>query len=101
MWLAYYIFSIEIIFYYTDSIAGWERGEVLLLVATLFFIDGLRYFFFYHNLKNLPSDVTEGNLDLILTKPVDSQFWFSLRRLNFEEITLFLLLEHCGGMPCL
>lgn len=91
MWTAYYLFSIEIIFMHTDSIAGWAKGEVLFLVATLFLIDGLRVLFFYNNLKNLPSEITDGNLDLILTKPVDSQFWLSLRHLNFSEISLLIM----------
>lgn len=76
---------------HTDSIAGWIKGEVLFLVATLFLIDGLRVLFFYNNLKNLPSEITDGNLDLILTKPVDSQFWISLRHLNFGEVSLLIM----------
>jgi ABC-2 type transport system permease protein len=91
MWTVYYFFSIEIIFMHTDSIAGWTKGEVLFLVATLFLIDGLRVLLFYDNLKNLPSEITDGNLDLVLTKPVDSQFWLSLRRLSFNEISLLIM----------
>jgi len=94
MWVVYYVFSIEIIFRYTDSIRGWGKGEVLLIVATLFFIDGLRILLFHDNLRDLPSQITEGNLDLFLIKPLDAQFWLSLRRLNFTEVNLFLI----GGL---
>lgn len=91
MWIAYYIISIEVIFQHTDSIRGWTRGEVLLIVATLFLIEGLRVLLFYDNLMNLPEQVTEGNLDLVLTKPADAQFWLSLRRINFSEVNMIVV----------
>ena len=89
MWLAYYVLSVEMIFRHVPTIRGWTRGEAFLIVATLFIVEAFRVTFFRLNLKEFPTSVTEGNVDMILAKPVDAQFWVSLRQVDFAGLTLF------------
>jgi ABC-2 type transport system permease protein len=44
-----------------------------------FFIDTIGFTFFIKNFSTFPEYISEGTLDIILTKPVDSQFFVSLR----------------------
>jgi ABC-2 type transport system permease protein len=89
MWLFYYVLSVEMIFNHVPAIRGWTRGEAFLIVATLFIVESVRVIFFRDNLQEFPTSVTEGSLDVILSKPVDAQFWVSLRRVNFNGLSLF------------
>ncbi len=38
------------------------------------------------HLPGLPEQVRKGTLDFVLTRPVDSQFWASTRRFNFDQL---------------
>jgi hypothetical protein len=86
LWLGFFLATLKIIFRHTDSIAGWSESEALMLAATLYFIDALISTLFYFGLSELPTLVRQGTLDFVLFKPVDSQFWLSLRRINLDQL---------------
>lgn len=70
---------IEIIFSYTDIIAGWKREEVIFLVGVARVVGALFSMLFLRSINFLPQYVRTGELDILLTKPVSSQFYLSLR----------------------
>jgi ABC-2 type transport system permease protein len=86
LWLGFFLATLKIIYRHTDSIAGWSESEALVLAATLYFIDALITTLFYFGLSELPTMVRQGTLDFVLFKPVDSQFWLSLRRINLDQL---------------
>lgn len=86
IWLGFFLVTLKIIYRHTESIAGWTEAEALMLAATLYFIDALIATFFYFGLSELPTMVRQGTLDFVLFKPVDSQFWISLRRINLDQL---------------
>jgi ABC-2 type transport system permease protein len=86
LWLGFFLATLKIIYRHTDSIAGWSESEALMLAATLYFIDALISTLFYFGLSELPTLVRQGTLDFVLFKPVDSQFWLSLRRINLDQL---------------
>ncbi|MCS7208814.1 MAG: ABC-2 family transporter protein [Fimbriimonadales bacterium] len=86
LWLGFFLATLKIIYRHTDAIAGWSESEALILAATLYFIDALISTLFYFGLSELPTMVRQGTLDFVLFKPVDSQFWLSLRRINLDQL---------------
>src|SRR5699024_931132 len=73
----------------TDSVAGWSRGDSFVLAATIFIMTSIGTAFFM-SIMEIPQHVRQGTLDVIVTKPIDSQVWISTRRFNFDKIGTFL-----------
>ncbi|MEZ0324651.1 MAG: ABC transporter permease [Fimbriimonas sp.] len=85
MWIFFFLAILWVVYSRTDSIAGWTREEAYILAATVFLMNALMSAFFF-SLMEIPSHVRMGTLDFIVTKPIDSQFWVSSRKFNFDQI---------------
>jgi ABC-2 type transport system permease protein len=81
-WLVWAALSVRVYFIHTDSIAGWNYLELLMVMGLFFAMNGYRQMVVEPNLSRLSEYVRLGTLDYILTKPVDSQFLVSLRHLG-------------------
>ncbi len=90
-WLIYYLFFIEIVYALTDEVAGWTKGESLVLAGSFSLSWGLMNALFSPNLSRLPEEIQRGTFDLVLTKPVDSQFLASARMVNLAEFARTLM----------
>lgn len=89
MWIVFFILVLLVVYSNTDSIAGWNRGDSLVLAATVFLMNALHSALFF-SVQEIPMHVRMGTLDYIVTKPIDTQFWVSTRRFNFDQIgTMF------------
>lgn len=76
------IFAVSL-FYQNDAELGGWRWEAALLVLGIFtFLGGLSQTLLTPNLNKIVEHVKDGTLDFVLLKPVDSQFWLSLRRFS-------------------
>ncbi len=84
-WLFYYVALIRIIYLNTESIAGWSEGEALVLSGSFTIVWALLNALFYDNLSELPQMIQKGTFDVVLTKPLDSQFFVSARRISLTE----------------
>jgi ABC-2 type transport system permease protein len=85
MWLFFFVAILFVVYRNTDQVAGWTRGEALVLAATVFVMNAFSTAFFF-SLTEIPQQVRMGTLDFVVTKPIDSQFWVSTRRFNFDQI---------------
>ncbi len=85
VWLLFFVLMLLVIYGNTDNVAGWERGPAFMLAATSYLMYNL-FVAFCMSLMEIPEQVRKGTLDFVVTKPVDSQFWVSLRRFNFDMI---------------
>lgn len=77
LWLVLLVTVIEIIFEHTETLVGWQKHEVYLLTILWVIIEEFYTIFFKKNLMDLPHKVTDGQLDVILTKPASSMFLVS------------------------
>lgn len=85
LWALFFIVFVETVYYRTPDIAGWSKGDAFVLSATTFLTLSL-WDAFFQGSNELPQHVRKGSLDYIVTRPVDPQFWVSLRRFNFNQI---------------
>jgi ABC-2 type transport system permease protein len=82
LWFALQLTFFNVIYSHTDSIAGWSRWEVVLLVGASHFIQQLFTAFFLTNCVQLSELVRTGKLDFMLLLPVNTRFLVSLRTVD-------------------
>lgn len=74
-----------------QEVAGWRKSEFLVLIGlNMVFSELVLGLAFIFNLRNLPAKIVKGELDLILTKPVNSQFAVSLWQPYFASLPSLL-----------
>jgi len=75
------LLAFEAIYSGVDSIGGWGRGEMIIFVGTFSMINALNMLIYFFGVVDLPNRIRRGDLDLIITKPVNP-----LLRLTFESV---------------
>ena len=93
------VFQLSWMFLMTSSVKkvfGWSRDEMMLLSACYVVVIGVFHFLFSRNFENLSEIIVYGKLDMILIKPLDTQFLLSFRNLNFYAFPRVLL-----GLVCM
>jgi len=93
------IFLLSIFFQNNGSIGGWDFEQALIIQGIYTILNGITNTWFNPNLTEIVKHIREGTLDFVLLKPIDSQFFISLKKINpsgFLEIMLgFSLLLFC------
>ena len=93
------IFLLSIFFQNNEYIGGWKFEQSLIIQGIYTILNGITNTWFNPNLTEIVKHIREGTLDFILLKPIDSQFFISLKKINpsgFLEIILgFFLLFFC------
>ncbi|MGZ3741038.1 MAG: ABC transporter permease [Bdellovibrionota bacterium] len=90
-WYVAQIMSFELLFNFTDHIGDWNRAEMRVFLGVLFVVDGITMVMFQINLDAMSEAVRKGTLDLLLSKPVNSQFMISLQRVSTAHLGNLLL----------
>jgi ABC-2 type transport system permease protein len=70
---------------------GWAWEEALLVLAAFTLFQGLGSTLLAPNLNKIVEHVQQGTLDFVLLKPLDPQFWLSLRVFSPWGLGDFLL----------
>jgi ABC-2 type transport system permease protein len=71
------------LFYRTGyTFEGWNWSEALIVLGIFTILQGFSGTFLAPNLNSIVKQVENGTLDFVLLKPIDSQFWLSLRTLS-------------------
>ncbi|HEX4926271.1 MAG TPA: ABC-2 family transporter protein [Bdellovibrionales bacterium] len=81
----YYISQIavfEVLFRQTETLGGWSIGHARIFLGILFVVDAVWMILFSENLDRFSEKVRRGDLDLLLAKPVDSQFIMSFQKIG-------------------
>ena len=85
------IFLLSIFFQNTGNIGGWKFEQALIIQGIYTVLNGITNTWFNPNLREIVRHVREGTLDFVLLKPIDSQFFISLKKIapsGFLEIIL-------------
>ena len=85
MWIFFFVMILLVVYGNTKSVAGWDRGDAFVLGATIFLMNAVFNSIFF-SLQDIPSQIRLGTMDFVVTKPMDTQFWVSSRRFNFDQI---------------
>lgn len=109
LWFGLQLAFMSVLYGHTDSIAGWSRWEVVLLVGCNQFIQQLFHMLFVTNLSNLSELVRKGTLDLLFLQPVNTRFLISVKKFEIGNIAnalmglavVFYALWKLGRVPSL
>lgn len=85
-WMTVNVLLIGVIYSHTDSIAGWTKYEMLLLVGTSMILQRLMMGFFWSNLFELGRNIRSGQFDFFLAQPGNPLFMISTRKLDLDGI---------------
>jgi ABC-2 type transport system permease protein len=94
-WTAFFVdvslFLIQMVVFNTlflnvDNINGWTKYQMVFFVGTFTILDGLNMFLYFFGVINIPRKIRTGQLDLYLTKPVNSLFWLSFESMDFGSV---------------
>lgn len=85
-WMVVNIVLIEVIFGHIDSLAGWSKHEMLLLVGTSMVIGRLFMGLFMSNLFEIGRTVRSGTFDFFLAQPGNPLFMVSTRKVELDGL---------------
>ena len=81
------LFVLALVFDYTTTLNGWYRPELLAVLGIQTLILGVLNTLIQPNMLQMMTDVREGTLDFVLTKPADPQLLVSIREFRIWQLT--------------
>jgi ABC-2 type transport system permease protein len=85
-WFALQLTFINVIYLHTESIAGWSKWQVVMLIGASHFIQEIFQAIFLINCTNLSELVRTGKLDFLLLLPVNTRFLVSVRQVDLGSL---------------
>ncbi len=86
VWTLVNLVFLEIIFMQTSDIAGWSREEVFFLYGLGRVLRKLATSFVFINIKEMATEINQGRLDILLTKPVNSRIFLMFKKFDVSEL---------------
>ncbi|HWU44225.1 MAG TPA: ABC-2 family transporter protein [Bdellovibrio sp.] len=90
-WYVAQILTFEVLFTHTQHIGGWTLPQMRVFLGVVFIVDGIYMLILSENLDQFSEKVRKGDLDLLLAKPVNSQFFISLQKASTAAIGNLLI----------
>ncbi len=86
VWSGISLLFIEVVFGSVGPVAGWSRSEMWVLYGTFIILEAICYGILGPNMWRFSGMVRDGGLDLVLIRPVNPQFFVSMRYLDLNGI---------------
>jgi ABC-2 type transport system permease protein len=90
-WSLWALAGATFFYQYRDSIRGWSYYQALVVLGLFMFFTGLVNAFMRPNLERLAEHIRSGTLDFVLIKPVNAQFYASLREISVWVLSDILI----------
>ena len=81
-WMSVNLLMISVIYQHTDSVAGWTKYEMMLLVGTSLLVQRFLMGFFWSSLFEMGRNIRSGHFDFFLAQPGNVLFMASTRKLD-------------------
>jgi ABC-2 type transport system permease protein len=85
-WMGVNLLLISVIYEHTDTVAGWTKYEMMLLVGTAMLIQRFVMGLFWSNLFEMARNIRTGNFDFFLAQPGPPLFMVSTRKLDPDSL---------------
>lgn len=91
IWYAAQLSIFEVLFRQTQNISGWTLETMRVFMGVLFVVDSIWMLIFQENMDRLSEKARLGELDLLLAKPVNSQFMLSFQKFSTPYVINFFI----------
>jgi len=121
-WMTVNVLMVSVIYQHTDTVAGWTKYQMLLLVGTSMLIQRFLMGFFWSSIFEMGRNIRSGHFDFFLAQPGNVMFMATTRKIDpdsmlnsivalavviysarelglhpdFTQIALYALLVACG-----
>ncbi len=85
-WMSVNLLLVSVIYEHTDSIAGWTKYEMMLLVGTAMLIQRFLMGFFWSSIFEMSRNIRSGNFDFFLAQPGNLMFMATTRKLDLDGL---------------
>jgi ABC-type uncharacterized transport system, permease component len=85
------LFGLYLFYSSGSGLGDWSWSDALMIVGVFTILQGVSGTFLVPNLNRIVEYVQQGTLDFVLLKPINSQFWLSLRTVSVWGIPDILL----------
>jgi ABC-2 type transport system permease protein len=82
MWLGWELLSLSIIFNNTDTIGGWDFGELIALLGVFRLVHTLMIALIWPNTEKFNQSIRDGSMDYTLLQPINSMFLVTFSRVT-------------------
>lgn len=91
VWYSTQLVIYEVLYRHTNLIGGWAKDQMRVFMFLALFVDSIYMILWDSNFTKFNDDVRKGQLDLVLTKPVNSMFMTSSQKLSISHIPCLLI----------
>jgi ABC-2 type transport system permease protein len=95
-WFGLHLSFIQFLYLQVNTVAGWNKWEMVLLVTTNMLIQQIFQMLLMTNLTKLPELIRTGKLDFFLAQPASAQFLVSTRYFELGSVMNTLV----AGIVC-
>jgi ABC-2 type transport system permease protein len=81
-WMTVNLLMVSVIYQHTDTIAGWSKYEMMLLVGTSLLIQRFLMGFFWSSIFEMGRNIRSGHFDFFLAQPGNVMFTATTRKLD-------------------
>src|SRR5512140_732349 len=81
-WMSVNLLMVSVIYAHTDSVAGWNKYQMMLLVGTSMLIQRFLMGFFWSSIFEMGRNIRSGNFDYFLAQPGNIMFMATTRKLD-------------------
>ncbi len=104
LWYSTQIVLYEVIFQHTEFIGDWKLAQMRVFIFLALFVDSIYMILWDPNFSKFNDDVRKGNLDLLLTKPINAMFMLSSQKMAITHFPCFFitgagLIWACAQIP--
>lgn len=65
------------------TIYGFSPDMIIFYIGTFILMSGIYMFLFYFNFSNISTLIRQGDLDLMITKPISLQFMLTMKQVDY------------------
>jgi ABC-2 type transport system permease protein len=85
-WMGVNLLMISVIYGHTDTVAGWTKYEMMLLVGTSMLIQRFLMGFFWSSIFEMGRNIRSGNFDFFLAQPGNVMFMATTRKIDPDSL---------------
>ncbi len=91
IWYGTQLILYEVLYLHTSSLAGWNLSEMRVFIFLALFVDSIYMILWDPNFIKFAEDLRRGNIDMLLTKPVNEIFMLTSQKLSISHLPCFFI----------